>query len=99
MRVIDKDRNAVGDVVADRILDARECRFGDFGAKFGDVLAPLIKVDVEMRRLDVLPLEFTVLDLILAEHSLLRRSGDYQSQKEDRCEDKLELHIVIKTCC
>src|SRR4051794_20799148 len=66
VRIINEDRDAVRDVVFQHALDRVQCGFGVVRAKLGKFAAALIKIDIEVRRLDELPVEVLVFDLILA---------------------------------
>ena len=87
MRIIDEDRNTVCDVVLEGLLYALECFLGVVRGERREFFAALIEVDVEMRRLNVAPIEVLVLDLVLAEDRTdlrVRCPGKKRAQDEQQ---------------
>jgi hypothetical protein len=55
-------------------LNARKRTFGDLGAELGNFIPAFVEIDIEMGRLNIFPVKFPVLNLIL---SKIRALGEY----------------------
>ncbi len=72
VRIVDDERNAVHKLVAEELGQGGVGRLGGGGGKLREHVPPVGEIDVKVVGLEERPVELPVLDLILAEHLVLR---------------------------
>ncbi len=87
--LVDEERDPVGDLVAEEVLDLRVGVLGGLRGEVGEgAAAGLVVVDVEVRGLEVLPVERLVLHLVLPEAEVLRRRLARHAEPRDERGDE-----------
>ena len=81
MRVIDDDHQPFADLPLEGAADLHIGGFGHVGGKLGQLLAAVIKIDIEMFRLKIVPVEIFVLHLVFPES--VQQLGQKAKQQED----------------
>ena len=82
MRIIDEDGDALRNIIAHGFLDARKRILGDLGAELSKLVAAFVIINIEMRRLNIFPMEFLVLNLIFPKIRTLAKMHPLPQNKE-----------------